>query len=88
MKTIHITAIPNQEFSFVLNNQRYDVTLNSRNGKTYLSYRTDKASVLVNRICLDRVSIDDLFMFEDMQGKEDPYYDGFNHRFKLRLLID
>lgn len=87
MKTIHIEAIPNQEFSFMLNNQRYEVTLNSRNGKTYLSHQVDKIPVLINRICLDRVPIDDLFMFEDTQGNENPYYVGFNQQFKLRLLI-
>lgn len=86
MKTIKIEAIPNQRFSFMMNNQRYVVTLNSRNGKTYLSYSISNNTVLLNRICLDRAPIDDLFMFEDIEGSENPYYTGFDDRFKLRLL--
>ena len=87
MKTIVLTKLPNQSFSFMLGNQRFNVTLNSRNGKTYLSYKINRKNVLLNRLCVDRVDIDGIFMFEDTQGKEDPYYDGFNERFKLRLLI-
>lgn len=88
MKTIILEPIPNQSFSFMIDNQRYNVTLNSRNGKTYLSYQVDKKDKLVNRICLDRAPIDNLFIFEDTQGNENPYYDEFNQRFKLRLLVD
>lgn len=83
---IKLHKIPNQQFTFNLDNSLYAVTLQSRGGKTYLSYKIGKENRLLNRLCLDRVPIDDLFIFEDSQGKEDPYYDGFGGRFKLRLL--
>lgn len=86
MKTISLSNIPNQTFEFTSENDRYSVTLNSRNKMTYLSYSVNGSQKILNRLCLDRVAIDDLFMFEDIQGRENPYYDGFNSRFKLRLL--
>lgn len=87
MREILIQSKPNQEFDFSMNNISYSVILQSRNGKTYLSYREDGEVKLLNRICLNKTPIDGLFMFEDTQGNEDPYYVGFETRFKLRLLI-
>lgn len=86
MRAISLKPLANQYFEFQLNGSRYKVTLNSRNGKTYLSYQVNNKQKLLNRICLNRVLINDVFMFEDTQGNEDPYYVGFGDRFKLRLL--
>lgn len=86
MKNIILSKLANQSFEFRIGNDQYKVTLNSRNKMTYLSYSINGIPKLLNRICLNKVVIDDLFMFEDTQGQSNPYFNRFNGRFKLILL--
>lgn len=82
---IKLHELPNYEFQFTNNNLKYNVQLNSRNGNTYLSYSVNNVQKVYNRVCLNGVLIDDLFIFSS-EDKIDPYYTNFS-KFELRALV-
>nr|DAF69044.1 MAG TPA: hypothetical protein [Caudoviricetes sp.] len=79
-----VAALPNQFFTTSLNGETWEITINDRLGKLYisLSNRTD-GLVLANRICLDRTYLGYGFVFVDIEGNSDPTYDLLGTRYLL-----
>lgn len=82
--TIPLDAYPNQNVSFVADNQRWFVTLRTRLGKLYASVENDHDGVIIhNRVCLNKTSLSRNLVFIDTNGHDDPVYAGLNSRFFL-----
>ncbi|MCX8748206.1 hypothetical protein ABV523_17905 [Snodgrassella alvi] len=82
--TIPLNAAPNQTVSFVMDNKRWLVTLNSRLGNLYASIENDRDGVIINnRICLNKTPLSKNLVFIDTDGSQDPFYTGLNSRFFL-----
>lgn len=79
-----VAKVPNQFFSTSLNGETWDITLETRLEKLYisLSSKTD-GLVLANRICLDRTYLGHGFVFIDIDGNNDPAYDLLGTRYIL-----
>lgn len=76
--------IPNQFFSTSLNGETWEITLETRLDKLYisLSNRTD-GLILSNRVCLNNTYIGHGFVFFDIDGDNDPEYTGLGTRYLL-----
>ena len=79
-----VAAIPNQFFTTSLDGETWEITINDRLGKLYisLSSRTD-GLVLANRVCLDRTYLGHGFVFVDIEGNSNPTYDLLGSRYLL-----
>lgn len=79
-----VEAVPNQFFSTSLDGETWEITLETRLDKLYisLSSRTN-GLVLSNRVCLNRTHLGHGFVFYDIDGDNDPEYTGLGTRYLL-----
>ena len=80
---IPLQQVPNQTLSVTINNDSYDLELNTRLDQLYMSIIKNNTPVVYNRICQNRNEIKEGFVFVDMDASDDPTYSQFNDRFKL-----
>lgn len=80
---ILLQQVPNQTLSVTINNDSYDLELNTRLDQLYISIVKNNAPVVYNRICQNRNEIKEGFVFVDMDASDDPTFTQFNDRFKL-----
>lgn len=80
---ILLQQVPNQTLSVTINNDSYDLELNTRLDQLYMSIVKNNQPVVYNRICQNRNEIKEGFVFIDMDASDDPIYDQLNDRFKL-----
>lgn len=79
-----VARVPNQFFSTSLNGETWDITLETRLEKLYISLSSKTYGlVLANRICLDRTYLGHGFVFIDIDGNNDPTYDLLGTRYIL-----
>lgn len=79
-----VAAIPNQFFTTALNGETWEITINDRLGKLYISLSNRTGGlVLANRVCLDRTYLGYGFVFVDIEGNNDPTYDLLGTRYLL-----
>lgn len=75
--------VPNQTLSVTINNDSYDLELNTRLDQLYMSIIKNNVPVVYNRICQNRNEIKEGFVFIDMDANDDPAFSQLNDRFKL-----
>lgn len=80
---ILLQQVPNQTLSVTINNDSYDLELNTRLDQIYMSIVKNNQPVVYNRICQNRNEIKEGFVFIDMDANDDPVFNQFNDRFKL-----
>jgi len=80
---ILLQQVPNQTLSVTINNDSYDLELNTRLDQLYMSIIKNNAPTVYNRICQNRNEIKEGFVFIDMDASDDPAFSQFNDRFKL-----
>lgn len=80
---ILLQQVPNQTLSVTINNDSYDLELNTRLNQLYMSIIKNNAPIVYNRICQNRNGIKEGFVFVDMDANDDPAFSQFNDRFKL-----
>lgn len=80
---ILLQQVPNQTLSVTINNNSYDLELNTRLDQLYMSIVKNNAPIVYNRICQNRNEIKEGFVFIDMDANDDPAFSQFNDRFKL-----
>lgn len=80
---ILLQQVPNQTLSVTINNDSYDLELNTRLGQIYMSIIKNNDPIVYNRICQNRNEIKEGFVFIDMDANDDPAFNQFNDRFKL-----
>ena len=80
---ILLQQVPNQTLSVTINNDSYDLELNTRLDQLYMSIIKNNVPVVYNRICQNRNEIKEGFVFVDMDASDDPVFSRFNDRFKL-----
>lgn len=80
---ILLQQVPNQTLSVTINNDSYDLELNTRLDQLYMSIVKNNSPVVYNRICQNRNEIKEGFVFIDMDANDDPAFSQFNDRFKL-----
>lgn len=80
---ILLQQVPNQTLSVTINNDSYDLELNTRLDQLYMSIIKNNVPVVYNCICQNRNEIKDGFAFVDMDASDDPVFSQFNDRFKL-----
>lgn len=91
-----LAPIPRQSFSIELGGQPCTIRLVSILTWTYLDMTIDDVYVMRGAICLDRAPVKQYrtipfvgnLFFVDTQGRDDPYYTGFETRFKLFYVTD
>lgn len=100
METLTIQAIANQTFQVTLNDQDCSIRLYTRNqlagGKfvLYMDLYVSDQSIFSGLMCRDGVvlplsdymAFEGGFLFIDMQGNEDPCYEGLGDRWHLLYL--
>lgn len=80
---ILLQQVPNQTLSVTINNDSYDLELNTRLDQLYMSIIKNNNPIVCNRICQNRNEIKEGFVFIDMDASDDPVFSQFNDRFKL-----
>lgn len=80
---IPIEPIPNQFFSTSLDGVTWEILLETRLDNIYISLTNNDGLVLSNRICRDKTHIGHGFVFYDIDGNSDPYYEMLGTRFLL-----
>lgn len=80
---ILLQQVPNQTLSVTINNNSYDLELNTRLDQLYMSIIKNNDPIVYNRICQNRNEIKEGFVFVDMDANDDPNFTQFNDRFKL-----
>ena len=80
---ILLQQVPNQTLSVTINNDSYDLELNTRLDQLYMSITKNNNPIVYNRICQNRNEIKEGFVFIDMDASDDPVFSQFNDRFKL-----
>lgn len=80
---ILLQQVPNQTLSVTINNDSYDLELNTRLDQLYMSIIKNNTPVVYNRICQNRNEIKEGFVFIDMDASDDPVFSQLNDRFKL-----
>jgi len=80
---ILLQQVPNQTLSVTINNDSYDLELNTRLDQLYMSIVKNNTPIVYNRICQNRNEIKEGFVFIDMDAIDDPAFSQFNDRFKL-----
>lgn len=76
---IPLDAVPNQFLTTTINGTTWDITIETRLDKLYISLN----DVLYNRVCLDRTPVGHGFMFADIDGLQNPTYTGLGGRHVL-----
>lgn len=86
-RQIPLAQLPNQTFSTSLNGETWQITLETKLGKMYISLESSsRGLVLANRVCLNKAYLGYGFSFLDIDGNSDPVYTGLNERFLLLWL--
>lgn len=80
---IPLKKYPNQTLRVSIQNDYYDLELNTRLNELYLSVIKNNQPLIYNRICQNKNPIKGGFVFVDVNGESDPTYDLLNDRFKL-----
>lgn len=80
---ILLQQVPNQTLSVTINNDSYDLELNTRLDQLYMSITKNNTPIVYNRICQNRNEIKEGFVFIDMDSSDDPVFSQFNDQFKL-----
>lgn len=89
---IPIQNIPNQTLAFELNNQRIELTLETRlNEQLYATISVNGKRIVANRVCLnlvplimvDYLPIQGNLLFMDASGSENPNFRELGSRFRL-----
>lgn len=80
---ILLQQVPNQTLSVTINNDSYDLELNTRLDQLYISIVKNNVPIVYNRICQNRNEIKEGFVLIDMDANDDPAFNQFNDRFKL-----
>lgn len=80
---ILLQQVPNQTLSVTINNDSYDLELNTRLDQLYMSIVKNNEPIVYNRICQNRNEVKEGFVFVDMDANDDPAFSQFNDRFKL-----
>ena len=84
IRTIPLDNYPNQTLSTTINGDSLTITLITRLGLLYATVESRNEGLIVsNRVCLDRVPITQNLIFIDIEGNQNPSYDGLNGRFLL-----
>lgn len=95
MLRIPIQPVPNQTLAVTVARQAAQIALRQMGGELFFSLTAGGNSIIRTRICRDRqrVLLDARyqpfvgdFAFVDMQGAEDPTYQGLGSRFVLYYL--
>jgi hypothetical protein len=89
--SIPLPPTPNPSFSCRLDDKNAQITLTTTDHGLYADVIYDGTPVALGRLCLDRVDINpnrylgmpQFLGFVDLQGAQDPTYDGFNTRYLL-----
>ena len=90
-QTIPLAAVPSQNFSITLGNQRCKFSVYQKAQGLFMDLTVNGAQILTGMICRDRVELVRYaylgfvgqLSFVDTQGKSDPYYTGFGSRYEL-----
>jgi hypothetical protein len=94
MKRIPLRAVPSQSLSVVLAGQNCQISVYEKSGAVYLDLLISHAPIITTTLCHDRVClvrssylgfVGDL-AFIDLQGSDDPSFDGLGSRFVLVYL--
>lgn len=88
---IPLQAIPNQQFSCILDGQSAVIELETTDYGLFMTAAYNGVSIASSRLCLDRTDINaarylgmpQALFFADLQGQSDPVYTGFGTRFVL-----
>lgn len=82
--TVPVDSVPNQNFTTSLNGEQWDITLETRLDRLYISLgNRSKGRILENRVCLDRTPVAGGFVFIDQSGTTDPVFEGLGGRYVL-----
>lgn len=82
--TVPLDTVPNQNMSTSLNGETWDITLETRLDRLYISLgNRTQGRVLENRVCLDREPVTGGFMFVDLNGTNDPVFTELGSRYVL-----
>nr|DAN04654.1 MAG TPA: hypothetical protein [Caudoviricetes sp.] len=80
---ILLQQVPNQTLSVTINNDSYDLELNTRLDQLYMSIIKNNSPVVYSRICQNRNEVKEGFVFIAIDASYDPVFSQFNDRFKL-----
>jgi hypothetical protein len=94
MNTVPLQAVPNQTLQIVLDNQSCVLNLYQSPAALFMDVLVNDAPVVLGTICqnLNRIvrslylGFSGDFVFEDLQGTDDPDYSGLGTRFQLIYL--
>lgn len=96
MRLIPLSAIPNQRFSVILDDQNVTISLKQKGDAVYMSVECDQQVVVSGHICNDRVQIPRFkttkfkghLLFVDTLGGNHPAYELFGKRYQLIYLSE
>lgn len=88
---IPVQAVANQELSCILDGQLARINLTTTNYGLFADVLYASVPVASGRLCLDRTDINpdryrglpQFLGFADLQGADDPHFDGFGTRYLL-----
>lgn len=88
---IPLEAIPSQTFGIMLGEQECRITLETRGDELYFGLNLNNVNIYSGVICRDRINLTPYeyrgfvgsLYFADIQGQDDPIYNGLNDRFLL-----
>ncbi|MEY1162556.1 hypothetical protein [Providencia manganoxydans] len=80
---IPLSAVPNQSLSFTIEQDTYEITLETRLNNLFATVKRNGEYLVCNRICRNLTYICQWLLFMDTTGNTDPVYTELNARYKL-----
>ncbi|MEY0595425.1 hypothetical protein AB7309_19125 [Providencia manganoxydans] len=80
---IPLSAVPNQVLTVTLEQNTYEITLETRLDNLFATVKQNGEYLVCNRICRNLTYICRWLLFMDVTGNTDPVYTGLNSRYKL-----
>lgn len=83
MKIIPLEAVPNQRVSIILDSTAYTIEVLTRNDRLYVTIWAEAQRILANRFLACYAPLIREFVLIDLDGTEDPVYNGLGTRWLL-----
>ena len=77
---VPLEQVPNQLVSTTIEGITWYVTVEKRLEHLYISLKTGGEDKILNRVCLDRNTVGEGFVFVDLEGRTDPQYETLGTR--------
>ena len=80
---IPLQQVPNQTLTTTLNGKDYEIELNTRLDRLYISIIVDGVPVVYNRICQDDNPLSANLLIVDVNANRNPVYSGLSLDYRL-----